>query len=211
MLLVDVRSGPFHFKGIPQIFLHFAKEDGAESLPEEVIRKESDPAPELVIAGSAFCEKDMNMGVPLKTAAKSMEDADKARSKLFRAVDFAKHLENNFLNGMEKEIEEIPVLKKIVPDFLGDGKNQVSVFAVEKFKRNRSRTLNGIEITAGRTKTAAAMKRNDLNIATGFAFINCAAIIGITAMDHAVDIFNNCGSWFEQDHNLLVMFNKNLL
>lgn len=175
------------------------------------VGKEFNFPPDFVIASGAFGNQDMDMRIPLETAAKGMKDADKARCELLRAVDFVEHLKDNFFDRLKKEIEKFPVFKKKVADFLRNRKNQVPVSAAYGFQRNRSRALDGIEIPTSGTKTAAAVKRDELDIATGFTFINSATVIRIATMNHAVDIFNNGCSWFEQNHNLLIMLNKNLL
>ena len=53
-----------------------------------------------------FGNKDVNVRIPLKAAAKSMKDTDKAGSKSFGFIQFAEHVKDDVANGMKEATEQ---------------------------------------------------------------------------------------------------------
>ena len=72
-----------------------------------------------------------------------------------------------------------------------DGKNAMSVNALNDFERHGSSALDGIEISAGRAETAFAAKGNKFERTTRRTPIHGSAISRISAMNHLFDAFKN--------------------
>ena len=67
----------------------------------------------------------------------------------------------------------------------------MSVNALNDFEGHRSGTLDRIEISAGRTETTFAAKRNKFERTTRRTPIHSTAVSRITAMNHLFDAFEN--------------------
>ena len=133
----------------------------------------------------------MNMRIPLKAAPKSMKNTDKAGSKTFSLIEFAEHTKNDVANGMKEAIEQRTISTEEDTEFFGDGKNAMSVNALNDSERHGSGALDGIEISAGRAETAFAAKRNKFERTTRRTPIHGSAISRISAMNHLLDAFKN--------------------
>ena len=80
------------FKGGPDLFLHFIKEDSLESLAQISIIKILYRTPEAIVREAALSNEAVDMGVPFQRPSKGMEDADEARDKVLGLVDLKKHM-----------------------------------------------------------------------------------------------------------------------
>lgn len=94
---------------------------------------------------------------------------------------------------------------------MGDGKDTMSVRTVDHLERHGNRALKRIEITAGRAKTAFAVKRNKLERTARRTAVHSATISRIAAMNHAVDILHNDRASLQGILDFFVMVRKNLL
>ena len=71
------------FKRGTDAHLQFVEQGGAESIAQISIVKMGDIFPEAVIGETAFGDKAVDVWIPLKVAAKSMQDHDEARGVVF--------------------------------------------------------------------------------------------------------------------------------
>ena len=120
-----------------------------------------------------------------------MKNTDKTRSKMFSLVEFAEHTKNDIANRMKKTIEQRTISAEKDAKLLWDGKNAMSVNALNDFERHGSGALDGIEISAGRANAALAAKGNKFERTTGRAPIHGSTISRISAMNHLIDAFKN--------------------
>ena len=72
-----------------------------------------------------------------------------------------------------------------------NGKNAMPMNALDDFKSHGSSTLDGIEISTGRTKTAFAAKRNEFERTARRTPVHSSAVSRIPAMNHFVNAFKN--------------------
>jgi len=86
-------------------------------------------------------------------------------------------------------------MKKEIPEILINGEDAVPMGNIDKFKGHRGSTLHGVEITAGRTKTAVTAEGNEFQFSAGGAAVHCPAKGGITAVNHFIHVFNNRITW----------------
>ena len=80
------------FEGGADSFFHFIEKDSLESLAQVSIIKMLYSPPESIVREAALCDEAVDMRVPFQGPAKGMEDADKARDKVFGLIDFIKHV-----------------------------------------------------------------------------------------------------------------------
>ena len=80
------------FKGGSDPFFHFRQQDRLESPAQVSIVEMFYSPPESFVREAAFCDEAVDVGVPFQGPAKGMEDADKARDKVFGLIDFIKHV-----------------------------------------------------------------------------------------------------------------------
>ena len=84
----------------------------------------------------------------MQTAPEGMENADKTGSKALSFAEFAKHIKDNVTNSMKETVKQRTVSAKKDTKFFGDGKNAMSMNALDNFERHRSGTLDRIEVSA---------------------------------------------------------------
>lgn len=143
------------------------------------------------IAGATLRDENMYMRIPLQTAAKSVKDANETGSKVFRFIHFLKHIKNTVSNRAKEEIKEGAVFTEKDTELFRDGKNAMTMRSADEFKRHRRGAFERIEITARRTKTAFASKRDELKLTAMIAAVKSEAVFGVSAMEHFIDIFKN--------------------
>ena len=87
------------------------------------------------------------------------------------------------------------VLKEKITEIFINCEGAVSVLNVNQFKRHRCSTFHRILVTARGTETAVAAKRNELKFSTVWAAIHSTTKRRITAINHAVNIFDDRFAW----------------
>ena len=167
------------------------QQSGTEGFVQESIVEVFDAFPRRDATDSDFGNENVNMRIPLKAAPKGMKNTDKAGSKMFSLIEFTEHAKNDVTDRMKKAIEQRAISAEEDTKFLRDGKNAMSVNALNDFEGHGSGTLDGIEITAGRAETAFAAKRNKFERTTRRTPIHGSAISRISAMNHLIDAFKN--------------------
>lgn len=85
-------------------FFQSVEQDSLERFTEVRVVEIFYSAPETVIRISAFGKKAVDMRIPFKRAAKSMEDADKTGNKMFRFVQGEKKFFNDIGNSLKKAV-----------------------------------------------------------------------------------------------------------
>ena len=82
----------------------FIQKDGLEGFTEVSVIEIFDSAPEAVIRKPAFCKEAVDVRVPFKGASKGMEDADKARDKVFRLIEGEKKFFYDISHGFKEAV-----------------------------------------------------------------------------------------------------------
>ena len=202
----------FHFfeRRTDPVF-QFIEQSGAERITEIVIVEMFDMPPEAVITVTAFGKKAVDVRIPLKISAKSMEDHDISGSEMFGVVELEKHTGNDTGDGMEETIQERTVLKKKVAEIVVNGKNTMTVLDIDELKGHTGSALHGIFIAAGGTKAAVTAKRDKLEVATVSAGVHRTAKRRIAAVNHLIDIFHLSFSGMESIYNFFIMVSKDFL
>ena len=142
-----------------------------------------------VIAVATFENQAVNVRIPFEISAKSMKNHDITESEVFGFVHLKEHVENNTGNRMEKTMKQSSVLKGKITEIFINREDAVSVLNVNQFKRHGGRAIHRILVTASRTETAVAAKRNELEVTAMGAAIHSTTKIRITTVYHLFDIF----------------------
>ena len=72
-----------------------------EGVPKKVIIKMFDRAPWGDIAGAAFGNEGVDVGIPFQITPKGVKDTDESGGKVFSFIHFGKHAEDNIADRME--------------------------------------------------------------------------------------------------------------
>ena len=83
MFMLFIAGGLYFLEGRTENGFHFIQESGTEGVPKVSVVEMLYIAPESVITVSAFGDKAMDMRIPFKISSESMQDHNKARSKVF--------------------------------------------------------------------------------------------------------------------------------
>ena len=112
---------------------------------------------------------------------------------------------------MKKTVKKSAIKEKEVTKVLINGKDTMPVLATDKFKRHVGGTLHRVFGTTGRTKAAAASKRNEFGFATIRTFVFGTAESGGAAVNHLVDVFNFDRTRMKCIYDFFIMIGKDLL
>ena len=112
---------------------------------------------------------------------------------------------------MEKTMKQSSVLKGKITEIFINGEDTVSVLDVNQFKRHGGRAIHRILVTASRTETAVAAKRNELKFSAVWTAIHSATKRRITTVDHFFDIFHLRRSGMKSIFDFLIIVCKNSL
>ena len=127
MLVIRVTAGLDFFKRRANLRFHFIKKSGAESIAEESIVEMAHMTPEAVVTVTAFRNKTVDMRIPFEVPAKSMEDHDKAGSKIFGFIQLEKHTGDDTGNGMEEAVKQGAVIEEKRAEIFVNGEDAVTV------------------------------------------------------------------------------------
>ena len=140
-----------------------------------------------------------------------MKYTDKARYKVFRFVEFVKHMQKDTTDGLKQTVNERAVNEEKWTEILINGKNQMSVGAANQFKRHFCRTIYAVFIATGGAKFRMTAKRNKFELTATRTSIHGTAIGRIPTINHLLDIFHDNRTRMENVLNFLIMFFENLL
>ena len=203
MILIDVRF--YFFEGSAKFFMKLIQQNGTEGLSQESIVEVHNTFPRGETSDGDFGKKNVDMRIPLKTASKGMENTNKAGSKALGFVEFAEHAKNNVADGVKKTIEKGTISAEEDAKLLRDGKNAMSVNALNDFERHGGSALDGIEIPTGRAKATFAAKRNEFERTTRRAPIHGSAVRRIPTMNHLIDTLENNRASFKGVLDFFIM------
>ena len=88
VFMFQITTGRNFFKRRTDAKQHFLEESSTESIAKESIVEMRDITPESIITVTAFRDETMDMRIPFKIPAESMQDHDKTRGKVFVFVHF---------------------------------------------------------------------------------------------------------------------------
>lgn len=167
--------------------------------------------PETIIRKSSFCDKAVDVRIPVKWASEGMQDTDKAGRKPFGFVLLVEHVENDTADSLKETVQKRTVFQKERTEILINGKNTVSVSTGDKFKSHTSGTLLRIFDPTGGAKAAFATKGNKLHVVAMRAYVHSAPKGRVATMDHPVHVSNDNRAGMKLINHFLVMVGKNLL
>ena len=153
----------------------------------------------------------MDVGIPFKITSESMKDEDKPGGKHFFLVYFVEHADNNTLNCLKKDRKKRTVFEKEMSQFRINGEDTMTMLNIDDLKGHGGSAVDGILSSTGWTKSAMAAKRNKFKSSTFAATIHCATKRRVTAVDHALDIFNNRLSRAQCINHFFVIISKDVL
>ena len=112
---------------------------------------------------------------------------------------------------MKKTVKKGAVIEEKITEIFINGEDTVSVLDVNQLKRHGGRAIHRILVTASRTETAVAAKRNELKFSAVWTAIHSATKRRITTVDHFFDIFHLRRSGMKSIFDFLIIVCKNSL
>lgn len=82
-----------------------------------------------------------------------------------------------------------------MPQFFWNGEDAMPVSTMNQLEGHGGGTVNGVHVAAGRTETAVATERNELEVAAFGASVHGTAKRGIPAVDHLFNVFDDSLAW----------------
>ena len=153
----------------------------------------------------------MDMWIPFEIPAKSMENHDKSRRKIFGFIHLEKHVRDNTCNCMKKAVKEGAVFKEKITKVFINGEDTMPVLYIYEFKRHRCSAFHAVFVSACRTKTTVTTERNKLKVSTVRTMVHGTAKSRVATVDHLIDIFHFSISWMESVFNFFIVVGKNPL
>lgn len=152
------------------------------------------------------------MGVPLEVTAESMEGTDYARGKGFLMVLGVHPVGDRLGGSFEKKIEKGAVISEKFAEFLGDGKDNVPVAAVDQFRGDGIGAVCLIGGAAGIAEAGFAAEGHIVEMIAVMAVVKAIASFAIAAAKHFFNLVldNRTDAWIGQKERGPVIL-KNLL
>ena len=91
VFMVFITGSLYFLEGRTKMRFQFIQESGAESVPKIGIVEIFHIPPEAVITVPAFRDETVDMGIPFKVPAESMQDHDKTGSEVFGLIHLVEH------------------------------------------------------------------------------------------------------------------------
>lgn len=199
------------FKRRTDMQFHFIQQGGLESFAEVSIAEVFHNLPEAVIGETAFGKETVDMGIPLEGSAEGMEDADETGHKVSAFVHIMEEPEDDTADSPKKAVKKGAATQKERPQAFINGKNKVSVGAVNEFKGHFSRAVDTVFIAAGGTKFRVAAERDKFKLTAVRTAIHGATVRRIPAVYHFFDVFHDDGTGMKDIFNFFNVFFKNFL
>ena len=140
---------------------------------------------------SDFRDEDVNVRIPLKTSTEGVKNTDKSGGKTLGFIEFTEHAKNDVTDGMKETVEQGTVSAEKDAKFFRNSEYTMPVNALNDFEGHRSSSLDRIEISARRTETTFAAKRNKFERTTRRTPVHSTAESRIPTMNHLFDVFKN--------------------
>ena len=184
------------------------QKDFTESQAQEAIIKMSMRAPGSEVTSPALGNQGMDVRIPFQIPPEGMQDADKARSKVFGLVKLEEHTQDDIPDRMKQAVKKGMVLKKKDAEFFRNGKDTMPVNAGNQFTGHMKSPFLIIHVATGRTETAFTGKRDKFKVPTMRAAKESAAKRRIMAMDHLVNVIQNIFARAEHILDVLIKSQK---
>ena len=112
-----------------------------------------------------------------------MQGDNHARFEIFLMVLIVEPVRKDLCGRMEQDMEKGAVLTEVRAEFFCNGKNDMSVSAMDEFKGNGVGTVSLIGGAAGVAESGVTAERNEPVCAAVGALVKSAAEIRVTAAD----------------------------
>lgn len=201
----------YRFKRRAKYAVHFVKKSSAEGRAKKGVVKVRDAAPEAIVTQTAFRNETMDMRIPFKVSAESMEDHNKTRGKIFGFIEFKKHARNNRFDRMEKAIKKRTIFKEERAKVLVNGKDTMAVRGMNELKRHTGSTFNGIFIATSRTEATVTAKGNKFKLTAMRTAKHGPTEGRIAAVNHFVHVINNRRARMQCINDFFIMVDKDFL
>ena len=165
-------------------------------------------APGSEVTSPALGNQGMDVRIPFQIPPEGMQDADKARSKVFGLVKLEEHTQDDIPDRMKQAVKKGMVLKKKDAEFFRNGKDTMPVNAGNQFTGHTKSPFLIIHVATGRTETAFTGKRDKFKVPTMRAAKESAAKRRIMAMDHLVNVIQNIFARAEHILDVLIKSQK---
>ena len=96
---------------------------------------------------------------------------------------------------MKETVKERAILQEKITEGRINGKNAMTVSDINELKGHRGSAVNGVLGSTDRTETTMASERNEFESTTFRTTIHCTTKRRITAINHAVNIFDDGFAW----------------
>lgn len=140
-----------------------------------------------IIAESTFGNKTMNVRIPFKIPAKSMENTDETRRIKFGFIVLVEKPEHNRLDGRKKAVKQLTIFEKKDTKWFCNSKDTVPMCNINHLERHSHGTVHGIFVTASGAESGVAAKGNKFEQTTLRTAVHGTAVSSIPTMNHFFD------------------------
>ena len=144
-----------------------------------------------IIAESTFRNETMDMRIPFKIPAKSMENTDETRCIKFRLIVLVEKPEHNRLDGRKEAVKKLTIFEKKDTKWFCNRKDTVTVRNIDHLERHGHGTVHGIFVTTSGTESGVAAKRNKFEQTTLRTAVHSTAVSSIPTMNHFFNGFHD--------------------
>jgi hypothetical protein len=147
--------------------------------------------PRSEVAASTFRNDHVDMRIPLEVTTEGMERTDDPRSKGFLVIERVHPVGDHLSRSFEQKIKKGAVLSKEFTKFLGNGKNNVPVAAVDQLCGDGIGTIGLIGGAAGITETRFTAKGDKVKAFAVMTVVESITLFQITTIQHFFNFILN--------------------
>ena len=119
------------------------------------------------LTAGPFRNEHVNMGIPFQVTSKRVENTDHTKLELFLLVKRQSPVVNDLSGGTKEDIEKIAVCSEIWAELIRDGKNNMTMSAINELFFNGGSTVILISGAAGTAETGVTSEWNETDAQRG--------------------------------------------
>ena len=143
------------------------------------------------LTAGPFRNEHVNMRIPFQVTSKRVEDTDHTKLELFLLVKRQSPVVNDLSGRTKEDIEKIAVCSEIWAELIRDGKNNMTMSAINELFFNGGSTVILISGATGTAETGVTSERNETDALAARTLVESKTHFRVTTRENPVDFIND--------------------
>ena len=138
-----------------------------------------------------FRNEHVNMGIPFQVTPKRVENTDHTKLELLLLVQRQSPVVNDLRGRTKEDIEKIAVSSEIWAELIRDGKNNMTMSAIDELFFHRGSTVILISGAAGIAETGVTSEGNETDPLAARTLVESKSHFRVTTRENPVDLIDD--------------------